>query len=306
MKRTEEENNNDNINLNDRNGHLEKIIDETNNEPINFNLNLKNNFFNNTRYNSEEDSLNYNDNLCSERKNEEQIHNEKIINQLTDEMTKNITEEIANELLNDIISSEIKDEKNVIKKKKDLNLNSSATSISNTPNNQSFRSTSPKNSFVKETTLSAGSSSPGRSKAKTVNNSNSNNLVNNKYNNFLAISNPTIRDEDSLINNSFFMKTVAEIKKDSKLYYYNKNILPKFLEIIKKEMMNKYNDIIKNLKIPLKIDEEKLMVELSSQITFKKIYDKNSKFDIDKEYLNEDINNIKYLDENILTDFNKK
>ena len=122
----------------------------------------------------------------------------------------------------------------------------------------------------------------------------------------MAISNPTIRDEDSLINNSFFMKTVAEIKKDSKLYYYNKNILPKFLEIIKREMMNKYNDIIKNLKIPLKINEEKLMVDLSSQITFKKIFDKNSKFDIDKEYLNENINNIKYLDENILKDFNTK
>ena len=222
-------------------------------------------------------------------------------------MTKNITDEIANEILNDILSTEIKDEKKVIKKKKDLNLNSSINSNSNTANNQSFRSSSPKNnSFVKEANLSSCSSSPGRSKAKSTTNVNSNNLVNNKYNNFLNISAPTIRDEDSLINNSVFMKTVAEIKKDSKLYYYNKNILPKFLKIIRKEIINKYYEIIKNLKVPLKINEEKLMVDLSTQITFKKIYDKNSKFDIDIEYLNKNINQKKYIDEKILTDFNNK
>jgi hypothetical protein len=303
LQKTEEENNDDN---NDDAEKFKKIIDETNNEHINFNLNVKNGFFNNRRYNSEEDLLMYNDSLYSDRKTEDQIYNEKIINQLTDEMTKNVTEEITNELLNDILSSEILGEKKVIKKKKELNLNSSITSNSNTPNNQSFRSSSPKNSFVKETTLSACSSSPGRSKPKAANNSNSNNLVNNKYNNFLAISSPTIRDEDSLINNSVFMKTVAEIKKDSKLYFYNKNVLPKFLDVIKKEMANKYYYIIKNLKIPLKVDEEKLMVDLSSQITFKKIYDKNSEFEINKEYLNENINDIIFLDENILTNFNRE
>jgi hypothetical protein len=100
------------------------------------------------------------------------------------------------------------------------------------------------------------------------------------------------------------MKTVSEIKKDSKLYFYNKHILPKFLEIIKNEIIDKYYQIIQNLKIPLKIDEEKLMVELSTQITFKKIYDKNSKFDIDVHYLNDSINKKVYLDKKILTQFN--
>jgi hypothetical protein len=69
-------------------------------------------------------------------------------------------------------------------------------------------------------------------------------------------------------------------------------------------MINKYYGIITNLKIPLKINEEKLMMELSSQITFKKVFDKNSTFDINREYLNENINKKIYLDENILTDFN--
>ena len=69
--------------------------------------------------------------------------------------------------------------------------------------------------------------------------------------------------------------------------------------------MDKYNVIIKDLKIPLKVDEEKLMVDLSTQITFKKIFDKNSKFDIDVHYLNDNINKNIYLDEKILKQFNE-
>ena len=91
------------------------------------------------------------------------------------------------------------------------------------------------------------------------------------------------------------MKTVAEIKKDSQLYYYNRNILPKFLEVIKNEITENYNDILKNLKIPLKVDEEKLMVDLSTQITFKKIFDKNSKFDIDIHYLKPSCSFLRYI-----------
>ena len=102
------------------------------------------------------------------------------------------------------------------------------------------------------------------------------------------------------------MKTISEIKKESNLYYYNKKILPKFLEIIKENMMKRYYEIIKNLKIPLKIDENKLMTDLSKQITFKKIYDKNSKFDIKVNYLNENINKKIYLNEKILTKFNEE
>ena len=222
-------------------------------------------------------------------------------------MTQNITEEITNEIMNDIISNEITEEKNIIKKKKDLNLlnNSlSSNSNNNTINNYSNKSTSPKNEVNRELNLSAGSSSPGRNKSKSLNTSN--NLVNNRYNNFLAISAPTIRDEDSMINTSFFMKTVQEIKKDNNLYYYEKKILPKLLETIKNHIMNKYSEIIKDLKIPLKIDEEKLMVDLSSQITFKNINDKNSKFDINIHYFNENINDKVFLDKKILTEFNEE
>ena len=312
LKRTEDEDENNNINNiinekdDEKNSKLKQIIDESNNESLSFNLNLndgfkiKNNYTDNRRYNSEEELI-YNDNTNSERKTEEQINNEKIIQQLTDEMTKNITEEIANNILDDILSSEIKDEKSIVKKKKDLNLLNTSNLSNNTANNHSNRSTSPKHS----SNLSACSSSPGRNKTKTVN-KDSSNLVNNKYNNFIAISSPSIRDEDSLINTSVFMKTVQEIKKDSQLYFYNKNILPKFLEIIKKEINNKYFYILRDLKVPLKIDEEKLMVELSTQITFKKIFDKNSKFDINVHYLNEKINENIYLDEKILTKFNEE
>ena len=221
-------------------------------------------------------------------------------------MEKNLNEEITNEILDEIISSEITDERNIIKKKKDLNtLNTSINSNSNTPNNRSNKSTSPvKNQITKESNLSACSSSPGRNKSKSVNTSN--NLVNNRYNNFLAISAPSIRDEDSLINTSVFMKTVQEIKKDEKLCYYDKKILPKLLEVIKNNITKKYYDIIKELNIPLKIDEEKLMMDLSSQITFKKINDKNSKFDIDVHYLNEKIKKKIFLDEEILNKFNEE
>ena len=317
LKKNEEGKNVNNINNNIKNENneeknnniLKDIIDDENNDTISFNLNdgfkIKTNFQDNRRYNSEEELI-YNDNPNSDRKTEEQIKNEKIIKQLTDEVAKNLTEDIAKEILNDILSSEIKDEKSIIKKKKDLNLlNISNNSNSNTEKNHSNRSSSPRNSFTKESNLPAASSSPGRNKPKSTTNLNPNNLINNKFNDYIAISSPTIRDEDSLINTSFFMKTVAEIKKDSQLYYYNKNILPKFLEIIKNEIIENYYNILKNLKIPLKVDEEKLMVDLSTQITFKKIFDKNSKFDIDIHYLNDNINKTKYLDEKILTKFNE-
>lgn len=82
--------------------------------------------------------------------------------------------------------------------------------------------------------------------------------------------------------------------------------MPKFLEIIKENIKKKYYFLIKNLKVPLKIDEEKLMVDLSLQITFKKIFDKNSLFIIEKNYINENINKDVILDENILIQFNKE
>jgi hypothetical protein len=308
LKRSEEDENN-NINniineIDDEKNGIRQKSDESNTDSLLFNLNdgfkIKNNNLDNKRYNSEEE-LNYNENQNSETITEEQLNNQKIFKQLTEEMAKNISDEMANNILEDILSSEIKDEKYLIKKKKDSNLLNTSTLSNNTANNQSNRSSSPKHT----TNLSAGSSSPGRNKSK-VNHNNSSNLVNNKYNNFIAISSPTIRNEDSLINTSVFMKTVSERKKDSQLYFYNKNILPKFLDVIKKEIMDKYLFIIKDLKIPLKIDEEKLMVDLSTQITFKKIFDKNSAFDINIHYLNGKIKENIYLDEKILNEFNEE
>jgi len=282
-----------------------KNVLEQDKDSLNLKLYLSDKCGNNRRYTSE-DELTYNNNTYSERRTEEDINNEKIIKQLTKEMEKNLNEEITNEILDEKITNEITDERNIIKKKKDLNtLNTSINSNSNTPNNRSNKSTSPvKNQITKESNLSACSSSPGRNKSKSVNTSN--NLVNNRYNNFLAISAPSIRDEDSLINTSVFMKTVQEIKKDEKLCYYDKKILPKLLEVIKNNITKKYYDIIKELNIPLKLDEEKLMMDLSSQITFKKINDKNSKFDINVHYLNEKIKKKIFLDEEILNKFNEE
>ena len=256
-------------------------------------------------YNISEDIINYNESLNSKRKTEEQIYNEKIMNQLTEEMIKKIEEEMTNSILNEILSNEINDRKQIFKTKKKSNTSKYCiNSYPNSINNKRFQSTSPKMNTLSNVNLEIRLPSPGRKKSKSGNISSY--LVSNKYNTFFVFSSPKKTDDNSLTNTSIFMKSLQEKKKEEEISYYNKIILPKFLEIIKANIMKKYYLLIKNLKVPLKIDEEKLMVDLSLQITFKKIFDKNSLFIIEKNYINENINKDVILDENILIQFNKE
>lgn len=99
------------ININNKN------VLEQDKDSLNLKLYLSDKCGNNKRYTSE-DELTYNNNTYSERRTEEDLNNEKIIKQLTEEMENNLNEELTNEILDEIISSEITDEKNIIKKKR--------------------------------------------------------------------------------------------------------------------------------------------------------------------------------------------
>ena len=310
LKRANDESNDSKINenRNKKASKLNQIIGDDNNGYFFSNLNSENKYKYNyldNNYNISEDIINYNESLNSKRKTEEQIYNEKIMNQLTEEMIKKIEEEMTNSILNEILSNEINDRKQIFKTKKKSNTSKYCiNSYPNSINNKRFQSTSPKMNTLSNVNLEIRLPSPGRKKSKSGNISSY--LVNNKYNTFFVFSSPKKMDENSLTNTSILMKSLQEKKKEEEISYYNKIILPKFLEIIKENIKKKYYFLIKNLKVPLKIDEEKLMVDLSLQITFKKIFDKNSLFIIEKNYINENINKDVILDENILIQFNKE
>jgi len=309
LKRANDEINDNNVNekRDGKTSKLNQIIDDDNNISFSFNLNSENkhkyNYLEN-KYNNSEDIINYNESLNSERKTEEQLYNEKIMNQLTEEMVKKIEEEMANNILNEILSNEINNRKKIFNTKKKSKIsNYSVNSYPNSSNNKNYQNASFNLNYLSNENLEVYPPSPGRKKSKSGNISSY--LVNNKYNTFFVFSSPQKKDENSLTT-SILMKSLQEKKKEEELSYYDKIILPKFLEVIKTNIMKKYYLLIKNLKIPLKIDEGKLMVDLSLQITMKKIFDKNSLFIIDKNYINENINKDAFLDENILIQFNKE
>jgi hypothetical protein len=75
-------------------------------------------------------------------------------------------------------------------------------------------------------------------------------------------SNVTIFDnqsEMSNLNNSIFMRPITEVQNDKTLNLYNNKIAPRLIKKISNEINSNYNDIINNLKVPLKVDETKLM-----------------------------------------------
>ena len=308
LKRANDESGDNNINENRERkaSKLNQIIEEDNNGSFSLNLNSENRHkYNNldNKYNTSEDIINYYESLNSERKTDEQIYNEKIMNQLTEEMVKKIEEEMTNNILNEILSNEINDRKKIFKAKKKSNI--SNYSVNSYPNSYKSLQNSILNlNSLSNENLEVHPPSPGRKKSKSGNISSY--LVSNKYNTFFVFSSPNKTDKNSLTNSSILMKSLQEKKKEEEISYYNNIILPKFLELIKSNIMKKYYLLIKNLKIPLKIDEEKLMVDLSLQITFKKIFDKNSLFIIEKNYTNENINKDVLLDKNILIQFNKE
>ena len=61
------------------------------------------------------------------------------------------------------------------------------------------------------------------------------------------------------LNNSIFMRTVGEIRKEVTLNLYNEKIAPKFIETITKEIDNNFPKIVDNLSHPYKFDGEDVM-----------------------------------------------
>ena len=104
---------------------------------------------------------------------------------------------------------------------------------------------------------------------------------------------------ESMLNNSIFMRYIDEIKKEKNLNLYNEKISKKFLEEIEKNIEDNYNNIIENLKIPLEIDEEKMMNGLM-------LKDKSLSSTSKIKYKNEEIKKFKFIDENIVDKFDKK
>ena len=56
--------------------------------------------------------------------------------------------------------------------------------------------------------------------------------------------------ENSMLSNSFFTRSVSEIKKEKTLNFYNEKVFPALVKNIKNEISNNYNKIINNLKEP--------------------------------------------------------
>ena len=67
------------------------------------------------------------------------------------------------------------------------------------------------------------------------------------------------QSDASNLNNSFFMRSVIEIKKDVSLNLYNEKVAPKLLKCIGKEIDKEYINIIDNLNQPLRVNETELM-----------------------------------------------
>ena len=73
---------------------------------------------------------------------------------------------------------------------------------------------------------------------------------------------------DSLMSsysaNSFFNKTMKDIKKEYSLKFYINKIAPKLIKLIKEKIKEKYNEIYDNLSTPLINHTNNLMVSLAS------------------------------------------
>ena len=167
------------------------------------------------------------------------------------------------------------------KKKKEINLSLNNSSGSSLPASQN--------------SISIGSHSPGRNYPSKKSLSNSNNSTN-KMKDIYPVFNSN--QSESLLNNSIFMRTVDEIKKVKNLNIYNEQISKKFLEQIKKNMEDNYDNIIENLQIPLEIDEEQMINGLM-------LKDKNLSSTAKIKFKNEEILKNNFIDEKIINDFDK-
>ena len=252
-------------------------------------FNLKKNFAfktneedNNKRYTESEDYVN-NDNFEDY---------EKLMN-LPRELEQKITEDLTNEIINDLFITEIENKPNLLYNKKDCKKlsNSSITGI------------------VSKDSMSVISNSPGRKYNKS---NSSQNLVNNNesysslnLNNKNNNNNNNTQDDEAL-NTSIFKRTVYEIKKDKELNYYEKHIFPELLNIIEKDINKNYISIINNLKQPLKKDENEIINDLSTLISFENLFENNIIKYNSKFYNEEKIVKKEYINKKILDDFNNK
>ena len=98
--------------------------------------------------------------------------------------------------------------------------------------------------------------------------------------------------------NSFFNKTMKDIKKEYSLKFYINKIAPKLIKLIKEKIKEKYNEIYDNLSTPLINHNNNLMVSLASQDA--EMLRENYK----KLNIKEEISNI-LNGEKILSDFDK-
>ena len=275
------EDNNGNIGLNLSNSFINKnnnISTISNNSSIS-----NNNFRYNQNNNIEIDNSNQNkDNTNANNINVKISNDDDKMHKIFSDLTGDMIEKISNSLCEQIISnllSEIKDKKkSLFKKKREINssLNNSSSSL-----------------LVSQNSMSIGSHSPGRNYPINKNI----NLVNNN-DSYQTISSVNNSQTEAIMNNSIFMRTIDEIKKEKTLNLYNDKIAPLLIQKIEDNINQNYDKIINNLKIPHKIDEAKMINGLM-------LKDRSLSITSKIRFCNDNIINTKFVEESILSDFDK-
>ena len=233
--------------------------------------NEENNFDKNNKINGEEEHTN-ND----KHNNDNEI--EKYFKNIPIEVKNNIEKELTEEIIKELLDIEIKNKDKIITKK---------TPIIQFENKQ-----------------------------KEIISNNKNNTINSNNNSQL----------DSSLDNSnisLLKKSIGEIKEGKKLNKYSEKKFPIFLKMIENNIKKNYIDIINNLKEPLVIDEEKYINKIGNFFNDKNIINNNileynnemDDNEIQKNsfllnfnipYTNKNIVHKKFIDENILKEFNTK
>jgi len=254
---------------------------------VNVNNNSTNDNTTTNNNNNNNNNLRYDENSSSQKENVEnnkevkpvEKPKKKIFENLSTNDIEKLTNNITEEMVKNLLFSEIKDKKKVLfKKKKEINasLNNSSASL-----------------IVSQNSMSVGSHSPGRNYPANKNN----NLVNNNES-YQTISSVNNSQSEAILNNSIFMRTIDEIKKEKTLNLYNDKIAPLLIQKIENSIDENYENIVNNLKIPLKIDEAKMINGLM-------LKDRSLSISSKIRFCNENITKVKFIDEKIINDFNK-
>ena len=271
------EGNNYQVNLSLSNSIKNNLNSESNN-------NISNSNSNNLRYNENTEVIEVNLNRDKEKEkinfiNEKGEKKNKIFSRLSNDLIQKLCENLSEEIISTILSTEIKEKKkSLFKKKKEINasLNNSTASL-----------------IVSQNSMSIGSHSPGRNYPSNKNG----NLVSNN-DSYQTISSVNNSQSEAILNNSIFMRTLEEIKKEKFLNLYNNKIAPSLIDKIENSIDKNYEKIINNLKIPLKIDEAKMINGLM-------LKDKSLSISSRIRFCNENITNVKFVEEKLLNDFDE-